>query len=243
MQASCFETKISRRDDNSEQTFLFFLLFSLELVMIWSENKKSISDDWTISRSSKRGESYDCDCLCGCCIGRRLCNSLPGTVSAIILCDVDWHWMCCWFWLWHNYEQVYKKTCSSRHMRKEEKSSSCQEKCWWKPSRRWETNCIWILVPPHMPQLISTGVKLNQVWSSELLSWHWLNLETSAMLSVILNNPFWSSSSSTIFIYFYLFTNKASLTVLICSDDLFQQFFFGRTRSVCFHSSPRSRWQ
>ena len=143
---------------------------SSELALIWSENE-SISDDWTISRSSKRGESYDCDCLCGCCIGRRLCNSLPGTVSAIILCDVDWHWMCCWFWLWRNYEQVYKKTCSSRHMRKEEKSSSCQEKCWWKSSRRWETNCIWILVPPHMPQLISTGVKLNQVWSSELVPW------------------------------------------------------------------------
>ena len=155
---------------------------SSKLALIWSENE-SISDDWTISRSSKRGESYDCDCLCGCCIGRRLCNSLPGTVSAIILCDVDWHWMCCWFWLWHNYEQVYKKTCSSRHMRKEEKSSSCQEKCWWKSSRRWETNCIWILVPPHMPQLISTGVKLNQVWTSELLSWHWLNLATSASAS------------------------------------------------------------
>ena len=39
------------------------------------------------SRSPKRSEGNDCDRLCGRCIGRRLCHSLPGS-PPILYCLV-----------------------------------------------------------------------------------------------------------------------------------------------------------
>ena len=113
-------------------------------------------------RSAERSESYDCDCVCGCCLGRRLCHSLPGGRHSQDL--FLWYNMrkeIILTWIFGTKSQVYKKTCSSRHIRKEEKNFSSQEKCWSAD----KPDCIW------------TFVKM-----SELIDFNWIEFESRFIL-------------------------------------------------------------
>ena len=100
---------------------------------------------------------------------------------------------------WKTKSQVYKKTCSSRHIRKEEKNFSSQEKCWSAD----KPDCIWKC----LNWSISIGLSLNQdlfwIETHLKLNWH-CRLQT-------VSRYLWSSTNLVIpfkyFIYFLFMPN------------------------------------
>ena len=116
-------------------------------------------------------------------------------VAIIRICffDIIWEKRLSLHELLEKKSQVYKKTCSSRHIRKEEKNFSSQEKCWSAD----KPDCIWKCLNWSISIELSLNQDLFWIETHMKLNWH-CRLQT-------VSRYLWSSTNLVIPFKYFIF--------------------------------------